>query len=179
MGLSTKAAERSGGGLHLDDLPTDREVVGKAMVVGDEDQIDGSVVVQSLRGYAQEGGQSDDRQVLTSADLQRFQGEIGFEEALHGAEEGLFGNDHGWGATLPVRFACACHPTILAHRYPVLCHMAEAGTWPSIAANGLLSTTALLDLFEANGSARDIHDWRRLLESVIATLTPPVFGLLA
>lgn len=32
--------------------------------------------------------------------------------------------------------------------------MAEAGSWPSIERHGLLSTTALLDLFEVNGELR-------------------------
>jgi len=38
--------------------------------------------------------------------------------------------------------------------YPRVYHMAEAGSWPSIRENGLLSTTALLDLFQMNGSDR-------------------------
>lgn len=37
---------------------------------------------------------------------------------------------------------------------PRLFHMAEAGSWNSIRDRGLLSTTALLDLFEVEGSAR-------------------------
>jgi hypothetical protein len=36
----------------------------------------------------------------------------------------------------------------LIDRYPTLYHMAEDGTWPSIQRHGLLSTTALVDLFE-------------------------------
>ena len=36
----------------------------------------------------------------------------------------------------------------LARRFPRLYHMAADGSWPSIAERGLLSTTALLDLFE-------------------------------
>ena len=50
----------------------------------------------------------------------------------------------------------------LAVRYPRLCHMAESGSWPAIRERGLLSTTALLDLFEIEGSERnDIEsDWR-------------------
>jgi len=43
--------------------------------------------------------------------------------------------------------------------YPRLYHMAEANSWPSIRKYGLLSTTALLDLFEIDG------DLRRSLES--------------
>ncbi len=37
---------------------------------------------------------------------------------------------------------------------PTLYHMAEAGTWPSIRRHGLLSTSALLDLYGVDGSAR-------------------------
>lgn len=39
-------------------------------------------------------------------------------------------------------------------RYPTVYHMAEAGAWPSIQSLGLLSTTALLDRFEIQGSER-------------------------
>ena len=38
--------------------------------------------------------------------------------------------------------------------YPRLFHMAESGSWPSIRKHGLLSTTALLDLFEITGAKR-------------------------
>jgi hypothetical protein len=38
--------------------------------------------------------------------------------------------------------------------YPRLYHMAQAGSWHSIQRLGLLSTTALLDLFEINGKSR-------------------------
>jgi hypothetical protein len=37
---------------------------------------------------------------------------------------------------------------------PVLFHMAEAGSWPAIEAQGLLSTSALLDLYGIKGMAR-------------------------
>ena len=37
---------------------------------------------------------------------------------------------------------------------PVLYHMAEHGSWPSIRERGLLSTTALLDLYEVDGEDR-------------------------
>jgi hypothetical protein len=37
---------------------------------------------------------------------------------------------------------------------PTLYHMAERGSWPSIRERGLLSTTALLDLYEAQGDER-------------------------
>lgn len=42
----------------------------------------------------------------------------------------------------------------LIERYPTLYHMAEKGTWPSIKANGLLSTTAVLDRFGIHGGQR-------------------------
>jgi hypothetical protein len=38
--------------------------------------------------------------------------------------------------------------------YPRLWHMAEDGSWPSIADNGLLSTSALLDLYGVSGKSR-------------------------
>jgi len=38
--------------------------------------------------------------------------------------------------------------------YPRLYHMAQDGAWDSIRQHGLLSTTALLDLFEVNGDLR-------------------------
>lgn len=50
----------------------------------------------------------------------------------------------------------------LIKHYPRLYHMAESGTWDSIRRHGLLSTTALLDLFEINGEQRrKIEDERR------------------
>lgn len=45
-------------------------------------------------------------------------------------------------------------PADLARRFPVLFHMAEAGSWPSIRKHGLLSTAALVDLFEIQGEHR-------------------------
>lgn len=41
-----------------------------------------------------------------------------------------------------------------AARYPRLYHMAESGSWPKIREHGLLSTAALLDLFEIDGMRR-------------------------
>jgi hypothetical protein len=43
----------------------------------------------------------------------------------------------------------------LVEAYPRLYHMAAAQSWSGIQRYGLLSTTALLDLFEINGSDRD------------------------
>jgi hypothetical protein len=47
-------------------------------------------------------------------------------------------------------------------RHPRLYHMAEDGSWPSIAARGLLTTSDLLDLFGVSGAARDAIEgaWR-------------------
>lgn len=47
-------------------------------------------------------------------------------------------------------------------RYPRLYHMAESGSWRSVRERGLLSTSALLDLFEVSGSKRrEIEsEWR-------------------
>ena len=50
----------------------------------------------------------------------------------------------------------------LIARYPNLFHMAEEGTWPSIQRHGLLSTSALLDLFEVTDDERQSIEceWR-------------------
>src|SRR5438128_1919702 len=45
-------------------------------------------------------------------------------------------------------------PAQLLITYPRLYHMAEADSWPSIVKHGLLSTSALLDLFDINGNRR-------------------------
>ena len=65
-------------------------------------------------------------------------------------------------------------PEEIVHRHPFLYHMAEAGSWPSIKENGLLSTTALLDLFEIDGAARQEieSEWRR--DSI--SITHPIYG---
>ncbi len=54
----------------------------------------------------------------------------------------------------------------LVEGYPVLHHMAEAGSWPSIQERGLLSTTALLDLFEISGKERHAIECERRPRSV-------------
>jgi Family of unknown function (DUF7002) len=43
----------------------------------------------------------------------------------------------------------------LAAAHPRLYHLAEEGRWPSIHRHGLLSVSALLDLFEVGGERRD------------------------
>ena len=59
-------------------------------------------------------------------------------------------------------------------RYPRLWHMAEADSWDSIRKRGLLSTTALLDLFEINGARRLELESSRRPASV--TITHPAHG---
>ena len=46
------------------------------------------------------------------------------------------------------------NPQEFAARHPTLYHMAEQGSWNSIRSQGLLSTSALLDLFEVTGPER-------------------------
>jgi len=62
----------------------------------------------------------------------------------------------------------------LVRRYPSLYHMAELGSWPSIQRHGLLSTTALLDLFEIKGEQRFRVEsrWRARSE----TINHPLYG---
>jgi hypothetical protein len=62
----------------------------------------------------------------------------------------------------------------LVTTYPRLYHMAEAGSWEGIRQYGLLSTTALLDLFEVDGDLRATLESARRPESV--TITHPVHG---
>ena len=57
---------------------------------------------------------------------------------------------------------------------PVLYHMAERGSWGSIQRHGLLSTSALLDLYEVRGSERAVIETERRPDSML--LKHPVFG---
>ena len=50
---------------------------------------------------------------------------------------------------------------------PTLYHMAALGSWPSIRQRGLLSTSALLDLYQVKGEARHSIEEERRGESVI------------
>jgi hypothetical protein len=54
---------------------------------------------------------------------------------------------------------------LLAELYPRLFHMAHAGAWPGIQRHGLLSTSALLDLFEVEGDRRDELESKRRFQS--------------
>ena len=62
----------------------------------------------------------------------------------------------------------------ISSRWPRLYHMAEAGSWPSIQAHGLLSTSALLDLFQITGGQREMIEATRRPESV--AIEHPVHG---
>lgn len=58
--------------------------------------------------------------------------------------------------------------------YPRLYHMAQAGSWSSIRQHGLLSTSALLDHFEVNGTKREAIEYKHRPECV--EITHPVYG---
>ena len=62
----------------------------------------------------------------------------------------------------------------LVARHPVLYHMAEDGTWPSIQAHGLLSTQALVDLFGPEPDART--EILQQVRSRSITLRDPALG---
>jgi hypothetical protein len=55
--------------------------------------------------------------------------------------------------------------------YPRLYHMAEDGSWPSIHKQGLLSATALLDLYGVEGAARIAIESRHRPNSVLISKT--------
>ena len=57
---------------------------------------------------------------------------------------------------------------------PTLYHLAERGNWPSIRRHGLLSTSALLDLYGVQGPERDAIEGRRRPEGV--RLAHPALG---
>jgi hypothetical protein len=62
----------------------------------------------------------------------------------------------------------------LIRQFPLLFHMAETGTWESIQKHGLLSTSALLDLFGVSGGGRESIESDIRPDSV--TVTHPVHG---
>src|SRR5262245_5187541 len=62
----------------------------------------------------------------------------------------------------------------LVSNYPKAFHMAEHGSWESIRTRGLLSTTALLDLFEITGERRFRLESMRRAKS--ETITHPMYG---
>lgn len=59
-------------------------------------------------------------------------------------------------------------------RYPVLFHMAELGSWPSIREHGLLSTSALLDLYAYSGAQRYKLEYQRRADSCM--ISNPSYG---
>lgn len=54
----------------------------------------------------------------------------------------------------------------LSRQFPFLYHMAEAASWPSIEKYGLLSTSALLDLFKISGPRRVLIEAQHRSESI-------------
>lgn len=54
----------------------------------------------------------------------------------------------------------------LVETYPRLFHMAESGSWPGIQRHGLLSTSALLDVFRVDGDVRGELESARRPESM-------------
>lgn len=64
---------------------------------------------------------------------------------------------------------------LLVSLYPRLYHMAHEGAWPSIERHGLLSTTALLDLFEVGGARREELESMRRVKS--EEITHPTHGV--
>jgi uncharacterized protein DUF7002 len=62
----------------------------------------------------------------------------------------------------------------LLQNYPRLYHMAEAGTWASIFKHGLLSTTALLDLFEVPMAHRTLIESSH--RPACVTIAHPIHG---
>ena len=65
-------------------------------------------------------------------------------------------------------------PEILVQHYPRLYHMAEENSWGSIQHHGLMSTTALLDLFGYAGPERELIESNRRSKSV--TIEHPDHG---
>ncbi len=63
---------------------------------------------------------------------------------------------------------------LLVKCYPRLYHMSHAGSWPGILRQGLLSTTALLDLFEIAGTRREELESHRRAKS--EEITHPQHG---
>jgi hypothetical protein len=65
----------------------------------------------------------------------------------------------------------------LVSHCPTLYHMAELGSWPSIQRRGLLSTSALLDVYHVTGAARHSIEEERRSDSIVlkrAKLPPAV-----
>lgn len=58
----------------------------------------------------------------------------------------------------------------LIKRYPTFYHMAEKDSWPSIKANGLLSTSAVLDRFNVRGAKRAQWEEEHRPEKVLVGL---------
>jgi hypothetical protein len=70
--------------------------------------------------------------------------------------------------------ALGIDPEDFVRHYPSLYHMAQDGAWDSIRQRGLLSTSALLDLFEVNGDLR--HQIESCHRPKSITITHPEHG---
>jgi len=66
-------------------------------------------------------------------------------------------------------------PEQIIQHYPKIYHMAESGSWKSIKRFGLLSTSALLDLFEINGPKRFEIESKQRRKNVI--IKHPDYGM--
>lgn len=66
-------------------------------------------------------------------------------------------------------------PQELCIHYPKLYHMAHVNSWPSIQRHGLLSTSALLDLYEIGGKQRRQIETTRRPSNV--TISHPKYGI--
>jgi len=65
-------------------------------------------------------------------------------------------------------------PELLIRTFPRVYYMAHVDAWPRIHRHGLLSTSALLDLFEINGERRETLESCRRPETVV--IEHPVHG---
>ena len=57
-------------------------------------------------------------------------------------------------------------PATLIEYFPKCFHVCAAGSWPMVARHGLLSTSALLDLFEYEGRARSALESSKRAQNV-------------
>lgn len=64
-------------------------------------------------------------------------------------------SSHARGSTCQAGNLPSVDPALLAEFHPTLYHMAEDGTWPSIRHRGLLSTRAIVDLYQPGADIRE------------------------
>jgi hypothetical protein len=70
------------------------------------------------------------------------------------------------GLVKPPLVGAGIAPGDFSRRYPLLYHVAADNSWQSISRHGLLSTSALLDLFEYTGRVREAIEGQRRPEYV-------------